>query len=709
MNERDFDEISRFLTMVGKATLFEYLELGTDASEGEVDQAIKARRAWAQGQQANPKYRGEALWIIKNVRAMRDALVDHKDQYLERVQSRDQEKNLEVLTLFIRGTLASGSLTPAGEAAILAQGRKLGLPDLIVQQRIRALAAEHGVAAGAAPSAAEALPDHYAVLGLSPAATDEEIELAYRARYRWARSLADTRRSREEYARLDAALRDLKDPARRAAYDQVRGGRPATPRPATPPDEGVGYLPPPADDPLTHPSTGLEPSNYSASLGSGGPRLAPARQDRAELTEPPGTPPPVRPDRADGAPLFGLSAPPGTPLPVAPEPVRPSAVPPEVRMRTAPPGTRAVPPPATPRREPVPRVEAEPARPGSAPGGEHVPRPDQVTGKTLSLAPARESTRLELASPATVSLRVGRSGEQARILLRQVGEGAVTGRVLADRDWVTVDPARLDPGKTQHTITARVHAERMPRQRGSSVVTIVPSHGPRLSVTIEAERRRGPSPAVLGGALLALLLLGLLGVMGWSRLHGATREPEALARALVVRPDPPTAMVFVDDKLIGPGEQRLEGSALGQGPVRVKVTLGGFDDFEQGVMLVPGEPQVVDARLELREPLAFRPSATLQGVALPRAQVTDQLAGVQGMVDRCFVDQAGAPDALRLRAYVGFSGQVEGVSPQPEEGQDPAFLLCVQRALRAMSFVLGEPADYYYFDLALQRPAGRTP
>lgn len=713
MNERDFDEISRFLTMVGKATLFEYLELGMDASEGEVDQAIKARRGWAQGQQANPKYRGEALWVIKNVRAMRDALVDHRAQYLERVQSRDQEKNLEVLTLFIRGTLASGSLSAAGEAAILAQGRKLGLPDPVVALRIRALAAEHGVSAGAAGPPAEVLQDHYAVLGLQPGASEEEIEQAYRARYRWARSLADTRRSREEYARLDAALRDLKDPVRRAAYDQVRGGAPTSSSPAepaftspNPSDASAGFLPPPTDDPLTHPSTGLDRSHLSASVGSGGPRLAPARQDRAEHTEPPGTPPPVRPDRNDGAPLYGLSAPPGTPAPALAEPVRPSAIPPEVRSRTAPPGTRAVAAPVAPVSPPPPPEPSASKAPGTSPRGEDVPRPAQVTGKTLSLAPTRETTRLELTSPSQVELTVGRKVELTRIQLRQVGEGTVTGRILADRDWVTVEPAKLDPTKTQHTITARIHGERMPRQRGSSVVTIVPSHGPRLSVTIEAERRRGPRPAVVGLVLVVLLLLlGALAAFGWSRLGSEAEGPTA-PRSLIVRPDPPTAMVFVDDKLLGPGEQRLDEAALGAGAVKVKVTLGGFDDFEQGVLLPPGASEVLEPHLELAAPLSFRPSPTLDGRAIDRAQVAAQLSLVSGMVDQCFAEHPGAPDALNLRAFVGFSGQVEGVGTEPAEGQDPSFMTCISRAMRAMSFVLGEPADYYYFEVTLKQGGG---
>ena len=42
---------------------------------------------------------------------IRKALVDERDVYLREIEGRDQKRSLEVLTLFIRGTLVDGVLT----------------------------------------------------------------------------------------------------------------------------------------------------------------------------------------------------------------------------------------------------------------------------------------------------------------------------------------------------------------------------------------------------------------------------------------------------------------------------------------------------------------------------------------------------------------------------------------------------------------------
>lgn len=666
MNDREFDEISRFLTMVGKPTLFEYLNLAVDASTGEVEQAIKKRRSWAQGQQANPKYRGEALWVIKNVRGMRQAMTEFRQVYLDRVAARDQERGLEVLTLFIRGTLASGTLTEAGEAAIIAQGRKLGLDRDVVRERIHSLANEHDVKPPTAAPAAD-FQDHYQVLGVSPSAGSEEIDQAYRAKYRWARTLANTRKSREEYARLDAALRDLKDPTRRAAYDKRhRKHHPAPP--SVDLDTPDAFLPPPPDE-LTHPSLAGEPSVHSVSMGTGGPRLVPARTDLSENTEPPGTLPPVH-----------------------------TEPPPRPRGRTAPPGARTVTAPpgvAPPGAGPPPLTR-------TAPPGTAVPRPpERITGKTLSLGAQRDGTRLELVTPGQVTVAVGRRLDSVRIQLKQVGNGTVTGRVLADRDWVTVDPARLEPGRTQHTVLARIHPDRMPRQRGSSVVTIVPSHGPRLSVTLDVEQRRSSRGLIIGLVLLLLLAIGAAAV-----LLPRLLAPEApQSRTLNIKPDPSTAIVYIGDRMFGPGARAIEGADLPQGPVPLKVSLDGFETHEELVEVLPGQTVTVTPFLALSAYVPFVPAPGQEGRALQKEVVAEQLRAAQPMTQRCFQEH-DAPAFLKLRAYVRFGGQVDGLEISEPSELSPAFLTCISRGLRAMTFLISEPADYYFFDATIEPLAG---
>ena len=78
MDRRDLEQIDRFLSIVGKASLFEYFGIDPEADAATVEEALKKRRAWAQGQQANPKFRSESLWIIKNMALSKRALIDEK-------------------------------------------------------------------------------------------------------------------------------------------------------------------------------------------------------------------------------------------------------------------------------------------------------------------------------------------------------------------------------------------------------------------------------------------------------------------------------------------------------------------------------------------------------------------------------------------------------------------------------------------------------
>ena len=641
MNERDYDEINRFLASVGRGTLFEYLDLSEDGSAGEAEQAIKARRTWAQSQQANPKYRVEALWIIKNQRVLRDALIDERESYLERVRSRDQERAIEVLSLFIRGTLAGGSLTRTGMAAILEQSRNLGLDEDVARARIEDLAREHG-AAEAIEEVDRDFVDHYAALEVSPSASAAEIDQAYRARYRWARTLADTQRSRNEYARLDAALRDLRDPERRAAYDERYRAAKGVAAQAEP----QAFLPPPPDDLVSQNSSGNSDPHSDSSL-PGSARLVPARTERAETTEPPGTAPPVRNGGAPSAPDETGESPAAT-----------------------------------------------------------VPRPPlRLTGKTLSLASPREGTRLELDTPSQIQVAVGHRPTVLHIKAHQVGGGTVSGRVLADRDWVTVEPGRLEPGVTDHVITVRIHPERMQRPHGSSIITIVPSHGPRLSVTLDVGHRPRPTRLLIGGAIL----IGLTGLCALALPFLPAGLP-LHERSLRVDPDPNTALVYIGDHLIGPGSHTIHGSALPEGPVELQVRLDGFTPFTQTVELAPGQTVALRPRLELSKPLDFRPARGQDGKPVPQDQIDKALHDNQRRLAQCLPEATeDGPAAVTLQAYVGIGGQVEGLEfEEPTDVSDDE-RVCVSRILRAQSFALGDPADYWFFEATIHgRPAGKA-
>ncbi|MEC8422404.1 MAG: DnaJ domain-containing protein, partial [Myxococcota bacterium] len=219
MNPRDLDHIQRFLTTVGRSSLFEYFGVEPDAPDDGVEAAIKQRRAWAQGQQSNPKYRQEAIWVIKNIARCRRAMVDGRLQYIAATRTAAQQKEFEVLDLFILGNIADGVLSVRGERAILEQGDAQGLPRDLVQSRLAELLVERG-ARREGDVASGPFVDHYAILGAHPDADINSLERAYRERYHAARQLADPRETERVYAELDAAWEVLRSPGTRARYDE---------------------------------------------------------------------------------------------------------------------------------------------------------------------------------------------------------------------------------------------------------------------------------------------------------------------------------------------------------------------------------------------------------------------------------------------------------------------------------------------------------
>ena len=101
-------------------------------------------------------------------------------------------------------------------------------------------------------------PDYYAVLGVSPAASQQEISRAYRALMRTHHPDVDGLKAAErdatggELLRIMQAFAVLRDPARRAAFDRSRaGGRVRGPAPTVIPVRKVNTRRPRNEAPIS--------------------------------------------------------------------------------------------------------------------------------------------------------------------------------------------------------------------------------------------------------------------------------------------------------------------------------------------------------------------------------------------------------------------------------------------------------------------------
>ena len=487
MERRDLDEIERFLTSVGQPTLFAYYGLDSACAPSVAEDAIKKRRAWAQGQQSNPKYKSEALFLIKNSALLRRVLVEGLDDYRASLQGDTQQRNLETLSLFIRGSLTSGRLTPQIEAAILQQGRQLDLSDGAITRRIEELLLETGATRewfeSDELSSSSLAVDHYLILGVDERASASAIEQAYRERYRWARNLKDLRRSAQLLEALDQAWRVLSDDAHRARYDARR----AEMRDVT--------------DEVERQTAVL--------LGQ-----LPGPQEAAPVPQQPLAPPPIRMPTPAPLPVQGASSPVTVAAPAS--------------------GERAIPTPNV-DPSPGPAGEGRPIRLRTRPSGSTLPvappPPPVLAGRTVGLSDSPQAIaalrpRLIIEGPEVASARVRRRAVDLAWTIRNGGQGLMPGRISCDREWVRIESPRLNPSVPAQELIATLLPNRMPAGRSVATILVTTDHGERRTLSIHAERRSG-APAVLGLIIGALLLGG--GALAWR----ATSTPEEAGGAVL--------------------------------------------------------------------------------------------------------------------------------------------------------------------------------
>jgi hypothetical protein len=657
MDPRDLQQIDSFLGTVKRDSLFAYYEVGEGVSASDLADTIKRKRGWAQGQQANPKYRGEALWLIKNNGLIRRVLLEQRDEYATHVSEMAQQAALTQLEPFIRGTLAGGTLKPEAERAILEQGRTLGVTEPVIRARLEQLLAESGAAraGGAAPRPAKPEPfrDFYRLLKIEPDANVEQIERAHRAMYRKARSKKDKQQVSALYADLDAAWRVLRDPVRRAAYDAQWRALSA----------GVAH-------------TDLDVDNVDV-VGF----LAPPPGEEAGSAEPPGrrSSPPPRAKKPPKPP------PPKPPAPKPPAPKPPPPKPPSSKQPSVSSGSPLRLQDAPPRRNGGRlNTQDEPTEtPDTAPPRRAPPSPDGIGGRTLGLGQAsrrhrRSAPRLAVASPEVVALKVARKPLSHSVIVKNSGDGKMPGRVTCDRDWVTLSRSRLDPDAAEQTIELTILPKELNRKKATALVTIIADHGERKAITVNVERTGGGVRVALGVVVAGLAVLA---VGGGIALFASSRTPDVVPGTLVLEIDPVADWVEIDGERLPTGGSRIQVDVdfASEREVTVRTSLDGFAPDERRILVKPGVDLVESVRLELTADLS-KPLAEDAVVEPLDPEISAKaLAPMNPGIKACF--KPGG-DAISATAYVQSSGALVHLAGDLAPDQRG----CVERQLRAVKF-----------------------
>ena len=639
MDRRELDEIDRFLALIGQATLLTYYGVQPATSVDDVDALIKKRRAWAQGQQSNPKFKSEALFVIKQNALLRKALLEEPEEYRTHVNAGHVQRNLESLRLLINASLSAGAVQDGAEAAIRNQGRELGLPDVLVTQQIEAAmnAAGLRVAPGSEPTPAPSLVDFYEALDTPAQSSAEQLEQAYRARYRWARGLSDLTRSADMLNKLDQAWTVLRDPERRARYDARR------------------TLWAQANE-----------SMQSGILGLLGGALAPV--DEPELSE----------DASSYTPAFNRNH--LTPTTSASEP-------PVRTERSAP--TYADDEDSTNINFPMP---VAPQMPPLGPLSGQPPQDPEVQQNIRPRGP-----RLGVDGPDAITIHTKDARVRHRLLVRNIGDGKMPGRVLADHDWLEISRPQLDPRALTQVVEAVVHLDRMPWRSASAAVTVVTEHGERKSIVFNVSRKSmvpwAIAAAVLtavGGVALAVLLM---------------RGGSARSAQLNLRIDPPADHVYVNGVDVGAGAAIAYQSGDVGAPLRLRIEAVGFASHDELMQLSAGTSIERAIRLDLSDRMNWAPPTGASDQVIPES-VAAIIQAKSSTLASCLMTTA--PEDAHFKVMIDGTGLARQVDILAPTGASDAAKGCINRAFRVMRFGALQ-ADYGELDTVVHLLPATTP
>lgn len=187
---RPLETAAEFCRLVQKDDLLSYLGLPDDVSSADAMEALRKKRRFMQGMQANPKYKAEAVAFIKSFGAFTELMAVPSD-YVREARRQSERTHVPVLEMTIRGALRGGAPTAEQITWLERNATELGVSPGLFRETLDRVLRE----AGYAPEAKRVAPgqtigpflfederpeDPWATLGVSRTASLAEIEEAWR-------------------------------------------------------------------------------------------------------------------------------------------------------------------------------------------------------------------------------------------------------------------------------------------------------------------------------------------------------------------------------------------------------------------------------------------------------------------------------------------------------------------------------------------------
>jgi hypothetical protein len=143
MDARHLESAAEFCSIVGAPHLLAYLGIDASCDPEEAASKLRERRKFMQGMQANPKYKQEAAYLIRNMHALSEVLREPA-AYAAHVARMEEAAQLPVLEITIRGMLKGGSLTDEQEDYLRRNAEQMGISAGAFAETLTRIAAEVG-------------------------------------------------------------------------------------------------------------------------------------------------------------------------------------------------------------------------------------------------------------------------------------------------------------------------------------------------------------------------------------------------------------------------------------------------------------------------------------------------------------------------------------------------------------------------------------
>jgi hypothetical protein len=285
MRPEDLEAAAEFCKTVGVPNLLVYLGLDESADLAEVRNKLKSRRKYMQGMQGNPKYKKEALLLIKHFQSLNDAVADLAE-YLVDARRRAESEHLPIIEMTVRGVLAGGGLTTEQEEYLRRNALELGVTEATFRDVLIRVGRELAVPVKgpkdptpAPPPDRESQIDLYTLLGITTNATEDDIRIAFKRRMAELEASGPSEAAARQRKRLEIAQKVLSNEAARRHYDLTasRTGPPSRTREFGPATSGPVSRPPMRpDQAATAPPVrerAMDPTSLPPTRLVGNPRL----------------------------------------------------------------------------------------------------------------------------------------------------------------------------------------------------------------------------------------------------------------------------------------------------------------------------------------------------------------------------------------------------------------------------------------------------